>query len=71
MQRFIIISSGLVLGLVAASCAPKPEYFPWEDHCANQDGNAWCVERYDDGSIRVDGEVVCEAELMCTMRTVS
>ncbi|MCB2016385.1 MAG: 3-hydroxyacyl-ACP dehydratase FabZ [Hydrogenophaga sp.] len=23
------------------------------------------------GSIRVDGEVVCEAELMCTMRTVS
>ncbi|PKO70385.1 MAG: 3-hydroxyacyl-[acyl-carrier-protein] dehydratase FabZ [Betaproteobacteria bacterium HGW-Betaproteobacteria-16] len=23
------------------------------------------------GAIRVDGEVVCEAELMCTMRTVS
>jgi 3-hydroxyacyl-[acyl-carrier-protein] dehydratase len=23
------------------------------------------------GVIRVDGEVVCEAELMCTMRTVS
>ena len=36
---------GMMAGLVAASCV-RESSFVNVNHCANQSGNAWCVERY-------------------------
>ncbi|MEX1367087.1 MAG: right-handed parallel beta-helix repeat-containing protein [Nannocystaceae bacterium] len=51
-QRALVPASalGFALGLLGASCAPDPVSSLSDDHCANQDGDAWCAERYPDGS---------------------
>ncbi|MEM7160705.1 MAG: hypothetical protein AAF799_48155 [Myxococcota bacterium] len=45
----IFASAGFALGL-AVSCAPEAQSVLNADHCANQDGDAWCAIRYSDGS---------------------
>ena len=45
-----IVSTGFALGIGLASCAPQPEEALRDDHCANQNGDAWCAERHADGS---------------------
>jgi hypothetical protein len=43
------IGYGLAVGIVASSCGTTHRTLH-EDHCANQDGNAWCGDKHPDGS---------------------
>jgi hypothetical protein len=58
------IGYGLALGLVASSCGTTSRSLH-EDHCANQDGNDWCSDKYQDGSRPYcsRGITACEAAI--------
>lgn len=64
MKALTAIGCGLALGVGTASCA-RVSTFAWEDHCANQNGDDWCGQKYVDGSRPYCSRGIpsCEAEI--------
>lgn len=65
-ERAVIRMSGhhrvlvLAVGLVAGAACNRYFYSPKEDHCVNQDGDAWCLEKYPQGDKRFCSEGTCK-----------